>query len=83
MNTTGVVSIAIGVFLGISTLVYTAYSRGENKQDTEIRLNTKNTTDTRLDIKTIQSDLGHIKQDIKDSKLVQEKIFTKLDELEK
>ena len=83
MNTVGAVSIIVGAILGALTLVYTVHSRGEDKQDIEIRLNKKNTTDTRLDIKTIQADLGHIKDDIKDSKLIQERIFTKLDELEK
>lgn len=79
MNTVGIVSIAIGVFLGLSTLVYTAYSRGENKQDLEIRTNTKNTTDTRLDIKIIQTDMRYIKDDIKESRLIQQKILDKLE----
>ena len=77
------VAILVAACLGVAGLVYGAYSNAQKKQDTRIEKNTEHTTNTRLDIKTIQSDLGHIKDDIKDSKTVQEKIFTKLEELNK
>ncbi len=73
------VAILVSASLSVAGLVYAAYSNGQKSQDVQIELNTKHTTNTRLDIKTIQADLGHIKDDIKDSKIVQERIFTKLD----
>ena len=73
------VSIVVVVGLGIAGMVYAAYSNGEHKQDTRIDNVVEQTTNTRLDVKTIQSDISYIKDDIKESRMVQEKIFTKLD----
>ncbi len=83
MNTIGIASIVAAVFLGLTTLVYTAYSKRQDRQDMEISEVQKSYNRTQLDVNTIQVDVKHIKGDIADSKLIQQKIFDKIDKLEK
>ncbi len=73
------VSIVVAIGLGIAGMVYAAYSNEQSNQNSRIDSVVEHSTNTRLDVNTIQSDISYIKDDIKESRMVQEKIFTKLD----
>ncbi len=64
-----------------ATLIHNSYSRGQEVQDVAIRKNTDTVSDIKLDVNTIQSDVRHIKEDIRESSKVQQKIVDKLDEI--
>ncbi len=73
--------LGILVLLGISIsgFVYKAYSRNEDKQDVEIREVKESYINTQLDVNTIQGDVRYIKEDIRQSKVIQQKILDKLE----
>ena len=73
------VSIVVAIGLGIAGMVYAAYSNEQSNQNSRIDSVVEHSTNTRLDVNTIQSDISYIKDDIKESRIVQERIFTKLD----
>lgn len=74
-----------GLSLGIVTtgvgLIYKSHSRGQDIQNVAISKNTETVTGIKLDVNTIQSDVRHIKEDIKESRQIQQKVLDKLDDI--
>jgi hypothetical protein len=73
--------ILASLIVGGSGLMYQSYSRGQDIQNSRIESNEDAYIGIQGDVRSIQTDIENIKEDIRDSKKVQEKILDKLDAL--
>ncbi len=76
-----IAGLVVSALIGAATLIHSSYTRGQEIQDVAIEKNTETVSEIKLDVNTIQSDVRHIKEDMKESKQIQQRIFDKLDDI--
>ena len=79
--------VIVAVFTGISFLVFSAYSTGQEEQSSDIKENSAQVQELKTNVKVMQIEFGHVRdklQDLKDAHKSQtDAILEKLDELSK
>lgn len=79
--------VVVAIFTGISFLVFTAYSGGQEEQCENIKENSAQVQELKTNVRVMQVEFGHVRdklQDLKDAQRTQtEAILLKLEELTK